>query len=139
MEWTGSFKLAKTWKERFIRHVARTHVERINHGASPRGLGPLLAVLMASLGASARSRFLPEPDSDRVRRAEGLAAARVGEGLLVHDERSGDVHLLDPVSGWLFESTENEMVLADLLRQCPAPPETTAERLRILIERELFE
>jgi hypothetical protein len=133
-------------RSRLVQHVAELHLRRLRdgrgHGLDPR---PLLSTALATAASAAteagrRLALRLRPRAPTLERT-GAAAARVGDGLLLHVD-SGDVHLLDADAARAWDAADHASGTADELTSRLAASGMPAPRARAavaaLVERALL-
>ena len=109
----------KTLRARWNRHVAAAHIVKLLEGNSPNDPLVLPSVVIHSLSNALRNRILPrlaQPSSNPLRR-RSMRAAVCGELVILYDNHSRQIHLLNPLATRIWHLADGCRPLPEIVEQ----------------------
>lgn len=128
LEWTNVDDNPRLF---FARHVSDHHFRRMHAGASDRDPRPLVHIVAGSLLTSFKQRALAAWARARsVYRPVSARAVEVGDGLVLYEHDSGDVHMLQRPAALAWREVDGTRSRAEVIARLKAAgmDRATAER-----------
>jgi hypothetical protein len=111
LEWCDYGK----WWARLKRHLASTHVERLLSGSHDRNVFTLVEIVARSARDAAWHRLRPRLAWSVARpRRPGWPHAEMDGTVLIHDDSSGEVHLLNELAARIWLAADGTSTLREL-------------------------